>query len=515
MRRLLWTIVGSALASHAAAGTLHQGLACLERLDVPCARAVVDDLGAGSSTNPNVLALAARTNFYDAQYDEALKQLEQAVAYGFDDPWDDVGLYRRTRDATQGWVEHRVGNYRVNYRPGVDAVLLEDTIEALEGAEQHIAPLLGGAFPGDVIVELFPDGRSFIAASSLTEENVRTTGVVALSKWSRLLITSPRALGRGYPWQDTIAHEYIHMVVAHHSDDKVPVWLQEAIAKYLDNRWRGDGDGFRLSVRQQGLLADALARDTLVSFEQMHPSLAKLPSAELASLAYAQVSTMMAFAFEQAGDDVLPAVFEDIRGGTDAAEALARGAGFVNFVEFEAAWLVYLQGLELRGERLAEMPTVLDGGDQLDSDPVLSERADLARWVRIGDLLQERGHHQAALVEYAKAVPVDEPQSPLLSNRMAQAHLALGDERRASAALEESLRNYPEFALSHKTLGAIRQREGSAEQAVASYIAALELNPFDPEVQQELVSLYRYLGQEEDAGRHERYLRILRRGGED
>ena len=45
--------------------------------------------------------------------------------------------------------------------------------------------------------------------------------MVALSKWSRLLALSPRALGRGYAWKDTIAHEYVHLVRRHAIVDSV------------------------------------------------------------------------------------------------------------------------------------------------------------------------------------------------------------------------------------------------------------------------------------------------------
>ena len=56
--------------------------------------------------------------------------------------------------------------------------------------------------------------------------------------------------------------------------------------------WRQDD--FELEVSKQSLLAGALKTDQWVTFEQMHPSMAFLPSPELAGLAYAQVASMMA-----------------------------------------------------------------------------------------------------------------------------------------------------------------------------------------------------------------------------
>jgi len=339
--------------------------------------------------------------------------------------------------------------------------------------------------------------------------------VVGLAKWGKLLVTSPRALPRGYSWQDTIAHEYIHLVVAHHTADRAPVWLQEAIAKYLDSRWRDGTDRFRLSVRQQGLVADALERDDLVTFEEMHPSLAKLPSAERASLAYAQLATLMQFCFEKGGEDVLLRTLPAVRSGTDPREALATAAGFTDFATLEDAYVAWMKAKPLAGRRLQELPTVLDGGDDLDLDPVLAERQDLARFVTLGDILREAGHPEASLVEYRKAIPEDEPPSPLLSNRMAQAHLEIGESDEARTVLERSLLDYPEFALSHKTLGRIHLQAERFAKAREALEEAVAIHPFDPETQRYLVEACRGVGDETAAARHEAALRIRARGGDD
>ena len=243
----------------------------------------------------------------------------------------------------------------------MDALIWRDALVAVKASHEHIAPLLGGGPPGVTFVELYPDGRSFIAASSLTAQDVYTTGVVGLAKWGKLLVTSPRALPRGYSWQDTIAHEYIHLVVAHQSGDRAPVWLQEAIAKYLDSRWRDGSDRFRLSIRQQGLLAEAIARDELVTFEQMHPSLAMLPSAEMASLAYAQLATLMQYCFERAGEKLLLKTLPAIRKGKDPRDALAAAVGAGSFARLEEDWRAWIAAKQLQGRQLDELPTVLDG----------------------------------------------------------------------------------------------------------------------------------------------------------
>ena len=488
---------------------------CLDRNDVPCAESALTMSGAALRGDAGMLAAQAEVHFYAGRYPEAYDTYKEAVDGGWADPHDQLALYERTMYATANWVRAREGRFELRFRPGIDAMLIDDALAAVRRSDEHIAPCLGGSPPGITVLELYPDGRSFIAASSLTKDDVETTGVVGLAKWSRLLITSPRALARGYDWQDTAAHEYIHIVVAHHTADRAPVWLQEAIAKYLDSRWRDGTDRFALSVRQQGHIAQALRRDDFVTFDEMHPSLAKLPTAERASLAYAQLATLMQFSFQQGGDGLLTRVLPRVRQGEDPRVALAEEAGFADFAALEAGWKEWVATLDLVERQLEALPTVLDGGDEVDTDPVLAERKDLARYLTLGDILREAGELEASLVEYAKAIPDNEPPSPLLSNRLAQSQLELGNLPSARSALEQSLRDYPEFALSHKTLGLILREQGDLAGAAEHLRSAADINPFDPEVQGALVQVYRASGRTELADKHAAYLRIRDRGGED
>jgi thiol-disulfide isomerase/thioredoxin/Flp pilus assembly protein TadD len=488
---------------------------CLDRLDPDCAERVLVADGAESSSDPAMLYAVASTRFHQGRYPEAVEVMRKAVAAGFEDPLEELALYERTLYATANWVEEARGSFAVRFRPGLDAMIVDEAFAAIEGADRHVAPLLGGPLPAVTRVELYPDGRSFSAASSLYEEDVETTGVVGLAKWGRLLVTSPRALPRGYGWQDTVAHEFVHLVVAHQTGDRAPVWLQEAIAKYLEPRWRDGADRFELSVRQKGLLAEAIAKDDLVSFDEMHPSLAKLPTAERAALAYAQLSTLMQYCFQVGGDEVLVRTLPLVRDGVDPREALARGAGAADFAALEAAWRAWLVAQSLEGRVISELPTVLDGGDDVALDPVLSGREDLARFVKLGDLLRERERPDAALVEYAKAVPDDEPPSPLLSNRLAQAHLQLGHLVDARRLLEASLVDYPEFALTHKTLGQIQLRIGAPADAVDSLRESLAISPFDPETRAELVLALEASGDAAGAARQKELVAMRARGGDD
>ena len=53
------------------------------------------------------------------------------------------------------------------------------------------------------------------------------------------MLLSPKALLKGYDWLDTAAHEYTHHVLTQKSRNRAPIWLQEGLAKWFEDDWRG------------------------------------------------------------------------------------------------------------------------------------------------------------------------------------------------------------------------------------------------------------------------------------
>ncbi len=502
----------------ASTSQLERAMLCLESSDLPCAKQSVSRLLTENPDDPQVRLLAARTAFSEGSYQQALEILQSMDAQpGMDGEEFQtlLDLYESTVQATADFMETCRSDICVRYSPGVDLILVDDALGVMENAREKVAPTLGGPPPGRLLLEIYPTVKKFVAASGLGEGAVRTTGVVALSKWSRLLMTSPRALYRGYPWKDTISHEYVHLVVTYQSRNQAPVWLQEGIARHLESWWRGKTQRSP-NPYSQWLLAQALARDDLVGFDEMHPSMAFLPSAERAALAFAQVKVLVEFAMLHGGDQVLMDTLSSTRNGADPRDALAISAGYQDFRSFYAASLEYLSSLRLVRQKLMALPTTLTGDDEFDSDPLLAERQDLANLVRLGDLLRQAGRPRAALVEYEKAGSDNLStlvESPLLSNRIALCHRLLDEPDRALAILRESATFYPNFALTWKSIGELEQANGNLASSIDAYEAGADINPFDSQVQSALSTLYAGMGNQRDAGRHERYLRILRTAG--
>ena len=521
---LLWPI-------QAQAADAREGLACLKWTDLVCAQEVVDDLGSDGSVEADLLR--ARLHFHKGEAEEAAEAMKRVVPRSHlldQENWKqlyrgtgytrggegseelaesleaELGFYVDTAQVHGALTETEIDGVVVLHHAGLERVLVQDAAQAIALARERIAPRLGGDVPGPVRVEIYPDTDSFTTCSGLPVEAVRTTGVVAVQKWNRILISSPRALGKGYGWRDTLVHEWVHYVVSFNSRDQTPIWLQEGLAKSTEMLWREEH--FSLEVQKQSLLAGALQSGEWITFEQMHPSMAYLPSAEAAALAYAQVATMMEFLQVQQGRDALGRVIHEVRGGADAQEAVARVAQ-QDFSDFESDWKAWLGGLDLVGVRIMTLPTQLGGGSEAEYDPVLSRRKDLANQARLGDLMLEQEQYEAALVYYRRASEGDAPPSPMVARQRARALIELGRVEEALSVLEENLRFYPDIADSQKLYGQLLLGLGEDGQALAAFQHAAEYNPFDLEVQQALVELHQARGERKQARRRQELVDIL------
>jgi tetratricopeptide (TPR) repeat protein len=509
-------LAGSAPGA-AAEGRTEPVMACLAAVDLPCAEAALEPLLREHPDDPEVQAVAAYTAFHRGDYHQAVADLELAGSLADDGEAYDrmLASFQATRDATEGMLELRQGPVILRYAPGVDAILVDEAVTTMEAAQAVLLPQLGSLPPQPVLVEIYPTGKRFVDASGLGQEAVNTTGVVAISKWARLLMTSPRAVARGYTWKDTLVHEYVHQVVSHRSHDRTPVWLHEGIARYLESCWRGVVNA-PLEPFAQSAMARALAEDDLVSFEEMHPSFAFLPSAERGALAYAQVQIIVATAVEHGGEGTIARCLDAIDAGVEAPEALADAAGFATFEELMELSVAAMGRLELVERKLAALPVALDGeGGDFAEDPLLAEHGELADHARLGDLLRQASRPRAALAEYGEAMPSDEPPSPLLAVRSAECHLMLQQGQQAYDLLRQSSLDYPAFAMTWKALGQIELERGDGEAALEAFRASADVNPFDPELQRQLASLLLQQGDGEAAARHARFERILLLGGEE
>jgi tetratricopeptide (TPR) repeat protein len=424
-------------------------------------------------------------------------------------------LARSTRETTRQFRSRPSpgGHFEIWAAPGKDDVIVELVGSVLEAAYEVFRDDFGFVPPETVRVEILGAPRDLAQLSTLTAREIETTGTIALCKYGKLMVVSPRATLLGYPWMDTLVHEYVHYVVSRLSHDTVPVWLHEGLARFQQTRWRSPPGG-SLTRIDEHLLATALRRNALIPFDDMHPSMAKLPSQEAAALAFAEVFTMVRYLHGKVGYAGIRDLLARQREGVSARRAVAEVMGR-RWEEVERDWQKYLRDANLRTSdqvaARAQAPRIRfrrgsDPGardeqeENVGLDEVKSARA--RRFTRLAGLLRARGLSEAAAIEYEKAWAVA-PQDPFIAAKLSRTYVELGQHRKA-IELARPLAQLDEHDVTAQvTLGASHLALGDMAGARTAFEAALRVSPFDPAVRCGLAQAYTALKQDRLARREQ------------
>ena len=386
-----------------------------------------------------------------------------------------------------------------------DALLAPYLFAAMADARAALGGDLGVLPDHAVRFEILDDPAKLALVSPLTLDNVYTTGTVGITKYRRIIMVSPRVLLYGYGWLDTAVHEYVHYLVTLRTRNRAPVWLQEGLAKLLETRWRSVTP-VPLEAAPRKLLARGLARNDLVSFAEMYPSLAMLPSQERAALAYAQVQTMLELLREEKGQPGLAVLLDRVAGGGVAEDALASAWGG-SFDAFHEHWKTTMR------RRTAGKPRPGDAAlrklqfrDPQQSGASESDEADPSllgdvfshlgggkarQHARLGVLLTLRGHLPQAARQYEKARNA-EPKlaaDAKLARRLGELYLQLGQPAKAVPLLRIAGADDPEQANIAASEGRALLMTGERAAARTALTRALRVNPFIPTLHCDLARL--------------------------
>lgn len=467
------------------------------------ARLLLADLEKRAPGTAEVKWLAAELAFQSGDYAGALKHLDKVPDTAVDGL---VGQARKlaasTLAVTETFVEVKSpkGRFVIRHAPGPDGAIAGLAGEVLDAAWEAIGDDLG-LRPADAIrVELVGAPADLAKLSPLTEADIETTGTIALSKYNKLMVVSPRATIFGYPWMDTLAHEYTHLIVSRISHDTVPVWLQEGLARFEQTRWRTAPE-LRLSATEQALLAAALKKGRLITFDEMHPSMAKLPSQDAAALAYAEVYTLVAWLHGKVGYKGIREAMIAQREGKSARRAVAEALA-TSWAAVEKAWHAHLRAQPAAIPPRAGKPIRFDRGG-VDSENVGLEQvgARARKHARLGGMLRARRMLDAAVVEYEKALAIGGPE-PFVAAKLARTLVELGAggaraphggkppiDRAIELATPLAAAD-PHDAAVAVTLGLARTVRQEWPQAIAAYEQALRVSPFDPTTRCGLAEAY-------------------------
>ena len=462
------------------------------------ARAMLSDLEKRAPDSVEVKWLEAELAFQTGDYKGAVATLDKVP----DDAVDGMAgqtkkLAQSTLEVTQTFVDQKSpkGHFIIRYAPGShDGAIAELAGEVLDSAWDAIGDDLG-LKPADAIrVELLGSPADLTKMSPLTENEIETTGTIALSKYNKLMVVSPRATMFGYPWMDTLAHEYTHILVSRISHDSVPVWLQEGLARFEQTRWRRPPE-LVLSSTEQALLSAGLKKGRLITFDEMHPSMAKLPSQEAAALAYAEVYTLVAWMQTKIGYKGIRDVLAAQRDGKSARRAVAEALN-LPWPQVEKEWRAHLKVGD--GKARAGKPIKFGKGG-VDSENVGIEQvsARARKHARLGGMLRARGMLEAAVVEYDKAIAAAGPggdrqaaEQPFVAGKLARTLVELGKFDRAIELATPLAAADDHDAMPAVTLGIARAARHEWPEAIAAYEQALRVSPFDPQTRCGLAEAY-------------------------
>jgi tetratricopeptide (TPR) repeat protein len=460
---------------------LARGYAAMESFDRATAREAarwLDDQGVGGAEAALYRALLARD---EGDHAAALAWIQDAP------PSETIDRVRASIEAGVAWMgeaeETRSEHFIVRHAPGVDAIMVPRAVSVLESSYETLGRDLGLVPDEPVIVEIYPTSAAFAAAAGLPPEAV-ANDTIGLCRFDRIMITSPMAAPFGYPWADTLCHEYAHHLVNHIGRGRVPVWLHEGIASFAQRRWRGE-TALVLDPAAEGLLLEAVRSDSTVGVDEIGTCLACLESKERVQLAFAQVHTMVDHLVRSRGIGALLDVLAACRVGADATDAM--GASWEGgYDAFVGSWAADV--LRRRSDHEAAVLSLqldrppVDDGQVPAADSMLTARPDGAAHARLGDLLLDRQQHGAALLEYRRAADNLTEVSPSLACKQAHVLRLLDRNEEAREVLAAARALYPEFEPLAVHLARVLEELGERPAALQALDDAELLNPFDPRI---------------------------------
>jgi hypothetical protein len=295
-------------------------------------------------------------------------------------------------------------------------------------------------------------------------------------------LLSPRASHHGYDWRDTIAHELTHLALTRATGDRAPLWLQEGVAKREQVMWRRPGP-FDDRPPMDDVVARGFELKLGIPIDKLGPSIAMLPSADMATVAFAEVTSFIQYLVQATGPEVLPRLLGALKAGMPVDAALVSVTA-ADLSAWDKRWRA-----EVAAARHGHLSDLFGLGESHED---AGKVRDVREKVRLAELLSARQHPEAALRELDAAglmtAPVAAGRSgpaiwgePSLRWLRARALEAAG-RREAGGWL---VADPAEVSTSYGPWWALRGRWAalSADTALAaeSFAEAVAADPLDPE----------------------------------
>lgn len=354
----------------------------------------------------------------------------------------------------------------VRYQDEADRPMTPVFVETVKRARESLSRDLGVEWKRPTRITVVRDLLSLSAMTGLPYKSAQTTGTVAVAKWGRVTILSPRASRHGYPYRDTLTHEMTHLAISMQTRERAPLWLHEGVARRQEVRWRDPGP---LDDRPlpESIVVRGMELKLDLPLDKLGPSIAMLPSADAATVAFAEVTSFIKFLVESAGQDVLAKLLVALQ-TKPVDEALKEVSG-ETLAGWDTRWRAHLTKKPF--EPLSPMFGL---GVQ---PPGLGDSRERAR---LAELLAARGHPQEALGQLDK-VSGDMLADPSLRYLRARVLEGAGKTKEAESLVEDPKGWISSYGPCWSIRGRLAKARGDLGVAVPSFWQALAHDPFGVE----------------------------------
>ncbi len=426
------------------------------------------ELAAGDPNDPQILVERGRLALYEADCDGALTILarpdvaktEAGAVLG------DIARGCARVIAATVVDKDDANQVEIRYQDEVDRALTPLLVDTVTKARDALTKDLGVTWPKPTRIIVVRDLLSLSAMTGLPYDAARTTGTVAVAKWGRVTLLSPRASHHGYAWRDTVAHELTHLAVTRASVDRAPLWLQEGVAKREETRWREPGP-FDDRPSPDAIVVRGMELKLDLALDKLGPSIAMLPSADAAMVAFAEVTSFVRYFATTASPDALPRLLLALRQRKSPDDSLKEASGF-DLKQWDAKWRAYLQSTHHEA-----LPSTFALGAEPPAFKETRER------VRLTELLYGRNHPASALGELDKVKGMtDDPSIRYARARVLQ---TLGRAKEAEPLVAEPKDVVAPYGPWWAIRGIFAQGRGDEPLVGSSFAEAVAQDPFDLE----------------------------------
>lgn len=447
------------------------------------------ELADADPDDPTIVYEKARLALYESDCDGALVLLARPDVAKTEAGSSLADIARGCARVTAATLVERddANAVELRYQDEADRPLAPFIIETVVKARLALTKDLGVTWPKPTRITVVRDLMSLSAMTGLPQEAAQTTGTVAVAKWGRVTLLSPRASLHGYSWRDTIAHELTHLAVTRATMDRAPLWLQEGVAKRGEIRWRPPGP-FDERPSADAIVTRGMELKLDLPLDKLGPSIAMLPSADAAMVAFAEVTSFVRFYAQTQGEDALPHLLQALRVQDTVDDAL-KAASNETLKGWDAKWRAYLAAKPKEA-----LPAIFG----LGPEPVgAGGTRDVRERVRLAELLLARDHAPEALRQLDRIDPETKRKAGLdgdasLRHLRARAMEASAGSPEAlkngeSAKIEAVLGEPKDVVSSYGPWWAIRGRFArlreapDAVSADAYFLEAIADDPFDIE----------------------------------